>query len=363
MPLSSFTSSRGIRHCAGLSLAGKRPWGGRNKAKLRRCLGQTVLALGLLLAGCAKQASDTTEDTTEDQGILKEQTRGPVTIRLRLDHREITIAQRLNLSLEVDADETYEIKLPKVGDKLQQFGIANYSTSPPELIDNDKVRTIRSYILEPFLSGKYTIPSMQVTFKKKGDPADPWHKIQTEEVTVTVKSLLPQEAAELDIEDICGPLNLPEPVLTLSWWLFAIILLVVVGIFLVFRAIKKRRPGQDAPVRSIPAHEIAYAELQQLVADDLIKKKCLKQFYQRISNILRHYIENRFALHAPERTTEEFLRELGTTDLLNQDWRQLLETFLVHCDLVKFAEHKPSTKGIQQTFDSCKTFITETKNS
>ena len=30
-----------------------------------------------------------------------------------------------------------------------------------------------------------------------------------------------------------------------------------------------------------------------------------KEFYERISGILRHYIEDRFDLHAPERTTEE----------------------------------------------------------
>ena len=58
------------------------------------------------------------------------------------------------------------------------------------------------------------------------------------------------------------------------------------------------------------AHEMAYARLRALVAEKLVEQGRIKEFYERISGILRHYIEDRFDLHAPERTTEEFLAEL-----------------------------------------------------
>ena len=43
-------------------------------------------------------------------------------------------------------------------------------------------------------------------------------------------------------------------------------------------------------------------------------------------------------------------------------YKALLNTFLNHCDLVKFAEYQPQTDDIQKTFDSCKAFIEETKD-
>ena len=84
-------------------------------------------------------------------------------------------------------------------------------------------------------------------------------------------------------------------------------------------------------------------------------------FYQRISGILRHYIENRFGLHAPEQTTEEFLTGLEAGYDFSGEHKLLLKTFLNHCDLVKFAEFQPNTEDIQKTFDSCKAFIRATE--
>ena len=76
---------------------------------------------------------------------------------------------------------------------------------------------------------------------------------------------------------------------------------------------------------------------------------------------MRQYIENRFGLHAPERTTEEFLDELRSSDALEEKFRPLLEEFLTHCDLVKFAEFQPTTADIQKMFDTTKQFIEATR--
>ena len=97
------------------------------------------------------------------------------------------------------------------------------------------------------------------------------------------------------------------------------------------------------------------------MAENLPEQQRIKEFYSRISDILRHYIENRFGLHAPEQTTEEFLGALSVTRTLTPPQKELLKAFLKHCDLVKFAEHIPGDEDIQRTFDSCKHFILETR--
>jgi len=324
-------------------------------------------ALSLLaLASCRKEQAADAEAAAEDPGAAKEFRRGPITVRLKTDRREMTIAERLELTLEAEIEEEYEVELPRFGEKLQQFGIVDYHTPQPKLVGDGKVVVSKSYVLEPFLSGDYKIPPMKLHFWKKGEEKEQKHEIETEELTVKVKSLLPETVANLKIADIEDPVELPRPPQRWIWWAAAggLLLVAAVAAFLWFDS--RRRPA-GASVPTIAAHELAYRQLKQLVAEDLVAKGRVKLFYERISDILRHYIENRFGLHAPERTTEEFLAELTAADgpqagrTLEPRHKQLLAAFLTHCDLVKFAKHEPDKLEIQKTFDGCKGFIAETE--
>ncbi|UCD85715.1 MAG: hypothetical protein JSU92_05850 [Deltaproteobacteria bacterium] len=305
--------------------------------------------------GCNKEKAP--ETPTEAFEIEKVYERGPVTFILKASRQEITIADRLRLSLEVRAREEYEVSLPEFGEKLEQFGITDYHAPPPQLIKEGMVQLKKSYELEPFLSGKYKIPPMKVVFWKKGE--DKRHKIESEELTIQVKSLLPDKMADLAIKEIVPPVALPEP---LRWWIFGLIAVGVLGAggTAAFLLLRRRGAKAEAALRRA-AHEIAYEELEALLKEKLVEKGMLKTFYLRLSNILRHYIENRFALRAPERTTEEFLAEIRTTEALVSSHKELLKAFLSHCDLVKFAEHHPTNDEIQKTFDACKQFIVETE--
>lgn len=315
--------------------------------------GLSLLLAGFLVPGGCGEDKD--EAAAETWAIEKEFKRGPVIFTVRVSHKELTIADRLRLELAARADEAFDVNLPEFGEKLEQFGIVEYFTPPPELVEDGKVKTIKRYVLEPFLSGDYTIPPMRVTFGKKGEEKK--SQLESEALTVRVTSLLPEKVAELTIRGIAPPVALPrkEPI-----WVYAAIALVALGLAaaLGIRLWLKR----SSPVVRVqrPAHEIAYDALQALIEQDLVAEGQVKAFYLALSTILRHYIESRFGLHAPERTTEEFLQELRSTDQLEASHKALLKRFLLHCDLVKFAEHAPSEEEIQQAFDACKQFIAET---
>ena len=77
--------------------------------------------------------------------------------------------------------------------------------------------------------------------------------------------------------------------------------------------------------------------------------------------MLRIYLEERFSLHAPERTTEEFLHELQATELLNDNQKVFLEDFLRRCDLVKFAQHEPTEPELRELLESALRLIDETQ--
>ena len=287
--------------------------------------------------------------------------RGPLTLRLKVDKKELTIADTLRLVIEAEVKEDYEVELPKFGEKLEQFGILDYRTAPPELLAEGRIRVKKSYELEPLLSGEYKIPPMKIRFweKKAESRARPKkHELETEEVAITVKSLLGEKRAQLKIRDIAGPVELARS--PLSW---TVLTTAAAGLVLVAAAVAmwRRRRRREAAAPRVPAHEMAWRLLEALLAEQLVEKGQTKRFYIGLSDILRHYIENRFGLHAPERTTEEFLDELRTSAVLNAGHKALLEEFLRHCDLVKFAEYQPMNDEIQRTFDACKNFVESTR--
>ncbi len=127
---------------------------------------------------------------------------------------------------------------------------------------------------------------------------------------------------------------------------------------------KTRAKKEEVIIQKSP-DEIAFKELDTLLAEDLLARGKVKLFHLRISDILRSYIENRFGLKAPERTTEEFLSEL-TQDVQIQkallgDHKRLLGEFLNQCDLVKFAKHEPTTGESGKTVIICREFVEETR--
>jgi hypothetical protein len=275
-----------------------------------------------------------------------------------VDRQEATIADRVRLVLEATADETHEVQLPAFTDKLDQFAVADYRSPPLQLLHGGKVLHRRSYVLEPFLSGEYRIPAMTVTFWNKGEKEPKRHTAESEEITVRVKSLLPEQAEKLDIRDIAPPVALPASRRGRLYAAVALGALATAG--LVALAVRRARRRRGRPESRLSPREVAYAALEALLAQRLIEQEQVKPFYQRLSAVLRRYIEDRFGLRAPEMTTEEFLTALRSSDALGGKHKGRLAEFLRHCDLVKFAEYPPTAQEVQGTFDVCKAFIFET---
>ena len=319
-------------------------------------LAMCLLAGLLAWTGCGKGPKSTVTKTEFEVDKVYE--RGPATVHVRLGRTKMTIADTVLLQLEATLEPGYEVEMPTVEKVLENFGIVDWDNLGQRLDEKNHVVTTYQYRLEPFLSGSYEIPAFTFQFHDVNEP-DSRHELTSEPVAVEVTSLLGDQRAELVIEDIEGVVEIPEP--ANRWWLWALILPAVVAVPAGWLLLKSRRAKKLVRVFK-PAHEIAYARLRALVAENLAEQGRIKEFYERISGILRHYIEDRFDLHAPERTTEEFLAELRFTEALPPSDKEVLEEFLTHCDLVKFARHDPTTEQIQRTFDLVKDFIERTKS-
>ena len=106
---------------------------------------------------------------------------------------------------------------------------------------------------------------------------------------------------------------------------------------------------------------IAYEQLEKIKKEDLPGHGMIKEYYSRVSNAARHYLENRFGLRAPEQTTEEFLYDMSSTDYLTVRQQDLVGEFLNECDLVKFARYGPTENEIERVYSAAVKLIDETR--
>ncbi len=318
----------------------------------------TCIGLMIVCAGCDKDSDREAKKSAFE--VDKKFERGPLTVHIRVDKAKITIAQTLNLELEAVIESNYEVRMPKVDAVLENFGIVDWENLGNKLDANDNVISGYRYRLEPFLSGKYPIPAFTFEFFDVNSPEEKKYELTTEPIDIEVTSLLGEQREELKIADIEDVVAIPKET-SLKWlWIPALVIVAAaaVGIWLYL----KHKRAEELIRIFKSAHEIAYERLRVLIEEDLVGSGRLKEFYERISDILRRYIEHRFNLRAPERTTEEFLIDLASTDVLNPSDKEDLGKFLQHCDLVKFAKYNPTTEQIQQTFDLVKEFIEKTKS-
>jgi hypothetical protein len=139
------------------------------------------------------------------------------------------------------------------------------------------------------------------------------------------------------------------------WWMLSGLVVAALVFFAVRYWLKRRAEVPVVP--PVPAHVRAKQKLQEALA--LISQP--KPFCSLVSDTIRFYLEERFNFHAPERTTEEFLHELQSTDLLLPDQKESLAEFLKRCDLVKFARYEPGEPELRDLHESAVRLVEETE--
>lgn len=168
--------------------------------------------------------------------------------------------------------------------------------------------------------------------------------------------IVPASKSAQETNDI-RPIKPPEA-LSAEWdWVIWAIASFIIGVLIVLLIKKFRKKPEESAVRVIiPPHIKARQRIEQakrFLGDPRI-------FCFEISSALRIYLEERFNLRAPERTTEEFLYDLQHTNVLTDAQKSLLTDFLTRCDLVKFARFEPTEPDLLELQESALKLVDET---
>ncbi len=316
------------------------------------------LALALLLAEPLSAAL--LQDALE-----KETRNGPVLATVRLRPAAPRIGDPLVFEIEVVAEPDVELLMPEFGEALDRFGIADFA--PSERVDDDgRTVALQRYTLETTRSGVQSLPPILIEFvdRRPGRDLAPEgedaYELLTERLEFEVASELKEGAAKrlMGPQPELGPRQPPAP----PRWPYALAALFVAALSAPF--LYRAWLSQLARRRHRSAYEIAKAKLDSLLYGSRPSNHAqMDTFFVELSGIVRHYLEDRFQLHSPELTTDEFLEVMSGSPDLSRDHQLLLRPFLRRADLVKFAHHLPGASDVEDSIEMARRFLEETREN
>ena len=105
---------------------------------------------------------------------------------------------------------------------------------------------------------------------------------------------------------------------------------------------KKAEPVFRAPVKiKLPPHQIALDALENLRNKKLWQSGQIKEYHTELTDIIRDYVYGKFAIHAPELTSDEILNALNYT-ATNRAGTKKLESDICRsrsCEICQNATH------------------------
>ena len=257
----------------------------------------------------------------------------PPSLRVSVDTTAITVGDRLRLTVTVEHAADAVVQWPD-SLNLAPFEVLGAVVSPVTVADGRAASTA-VLTLTAFELGELELPSFPVSVASPGGTAE----LVTDPFGIAVVSVGLDEGA--DIRDIRGPLSIPRSWVVIALWILALALAAGGGYWLARRARQRKSdddPASEAPPR--PAHELAYEALDWLESSTLLQQGRIKDYYIEVSDVIRRYLEGRYAVRALEMTSREVLEQLDGAGVgQGIHWR--FASFLEQCDLVKFAKYRP----------------------
>lgn len=282
-----------------------------------------------------------------------------IEVDAEVDTALITIGDRINYTIAINRDKNLQIKKPGEGLNLGMFEIKDYEFHEPVERDG-RIYEKYEFNISVYDTGKFTIPPFPIAYFPEGTDKE-FKIIEAAPIDIYVQSVISGDEAR-ELKDIKFPLNIP---FNYTFWIsiaVSVILALVIAYlaYLIWKRRKEKGYIFSPPPPPRPAHEVALEALDELYQSNLLEEKRYKEFFSRLSDIIRIYLEGRYFFSALEETTREIMRDaekqVEQEELLS-DLRNILEL----SDLVKFAKYVPEETEINDVKIQSINFINITK--
>ncbi|RKS55464.1 LPXTG-motif cell wall-anchored protein [Gillisia mitskevichiae] len=249
-----------------------------------------------------------------------------------IDSTSIKIGEQIKYQISVETDSTALVVFPE-GATFNPLEVVESLSTDTSRIEN-RFRLLKEYYLTQFDSGSYTIPQQRVLINERAFLTDSF-QVEVADVVVdtTKQKMFPIKPAM----EVPSGFEIPNWI----WWILGILILAGLAFFFIRR--KKKR---DAAIKQLPPYERALFELEQLDKSHLLENRQTKEYYSKLTEAVRRYIEDEVHLRAMESTTSELIhflelkKQTGELKLSEQTITDL-QVILQRADLAKFANTKP----------------------
>jgi hypothetical protein len=315
-----------------------------------------VVALHLAACDVDDPPQARAQDSPEALSTTSEE--GPVAATVTLSPKSPRLGDVLTLTLTVLSEPNVSVDMPAFGEALGRFSIIDFA--PRQTVHEDgSGEASQRYRLQPPMSGRQRIPGLRIEYvdDRSGAGAGDYQELITDEISIQVESVLPEGDLISELRPARGLLAEQTGNWLDQWPL--ILAAIVIGAGAVIGIVSWQR---HSVVRArLSAFDRALARMQRLEAEGLPTDEGADAWYVELSDIVRRYIEDRYAVRAPELTTEEFLLAARHSVDFTATHRDLLTAFLERCDRVKFAAYHPSADESREALDVARRFLSETR--
>ena len=281
-----------------------------------------------------------------------------VTVEASIDSIEMFIGEQVHVTVKATMKEGAKAEFP-VFQPTQQLTPGVEVLSSMELgvkgSAHDMIERSVVYTLTSFDDTLYYLPPFVV----KVDGKD------YESKSLALK-VLGVEVDTLHVDQFFGPKDVQDnPFQWSEWspifWLSVLMLFLSALTYYLYLRLRDNKPiiSTIRIVKKLLPHQKAMKEIEQIKADKMVTSENQKEYYTKLTDTLRKYIEERYGFNAMEMTSSEIIERLTAA----QDEKALseLRQLFMTADLVKFAKYSTLIDENDANLVSAIDFINQTK--
>ena len=279
-------------------------------------------------------------------------------VEVSIDSIQMFVGQQVHVTLTAHAKENAKVEFPV-------FKPTQYITPGVEVLasqeqaqqteDNGFVARSTVYTLTSFDDTLYYLPPM--TVKIDGKP------YKSKSLALKVLTI---EVDTTHVDQFFGPKDVQDNPFqwsdwSLSFWLSVLLLVFLAVTYYLYLRLRDNKPiiKTIRIVKRLLPHQKAMQQIEQIKAEKMVSAENSKEYYTRLTDTLRKYIEERYGFNAMEMTSSEIIEKLTAT----QDEKALSELrhLFLTADLVKFAKYSTLINENDMNLVNAIAFINQTK--
>lgn len=295
-------------------------------------------------------------------------------VQATIQPTEILIGEQALINLKVITPKDRHIQFAVYQPEIVP-GLEVVAMLPPDTIIENNVATLNfKYVVTSFDSTLYHVPYIPVfdgtdTIFSNSFGLKVTSPVLKDSTVAYLEKMNTGQTDSIDFEQLqlhdIKPVLKPPFVWTDYLWILWITLgflltMALLGL-IIFLVLRKKKKGYyfTPPILESPDVR-AIKELDAVKSDKIWQQGREKEYYTRITDILRRYIHERYKVNAMEMTSGEIIDQIShqaEKDAVYENLKQILST----SDMVKFAKYKPYIDENDLSLANAYSFVNQTR--